>query len=52
MVEMTLFLPQDQATHLEEAAQGYGLTVGQMVRCLIFDFTSWRQSAGSLPRSN
>jgi hypothetical protein len=46
MVEMTLFLPQDQAQHLEEAAESCGMTVGQMVRRVIRDFTSRRHIAG------
>ena len=40
IVEMTLLLPQDQANRLAAAAQGSGLTVAQVLRRLIRDFTS------------
>ncbi len=44
-VEMTLLLSQDQAATLEEAAHDRGLTVGQMLRRLVADFTSQYQVA-------
>jgi hypothetical protein len=38
-VEMTVFLTQDQAAALETMAQAQGLTVGQVIRRLVRDFT-------------
>jgi hypothetical protein len=38
VVEMTVFLPQEEARYLEKAARASGLTVGQMVRLIIRDF--------------
>jgi hypothetical protein len=40
LVEMTLLLPQEQVATLEEAAHDRGLTIGQMIRRLVRDFTS------------
>jgi hypothetical protein len=39
LVEVQLFLPREQAAALEEAAHLRGLTVGQVIRRLIHDFT-------------
>jgi hypothetical protein len=39
LVEMMVLLPQDQAMALEAAAHGEGLTVGQLVRRLVRQFT-------------
>jgi hypothetical protein len=44
-VELMLVLPRDQAATLEEAAHDRGLTVGQMIRRLVADFTSRHQVA-------
>ncbi len=46
LVEMLVLVPQEQADTLEAAAQVRGLTVGQMVRRLIGDFTSRNRMAG------
>jgi hypothetical protein len=46
LVEMMLLLPQEQATTLEAAAQDRGLTIGQMIRRLIRDFTARQRLAG------
>jgi hypothetical protein len=39
MMELSLLLPSVQARALLAAAHGRGLTVGQMIRRLIHDFT-------------
>src|SRR5262249_3870724 len=44
-VELMLLLTRDQAATLEEAAHDRGLTVGQMLRHLVADFTSRHQVA-------
>jgi hypothetical protein len=44
-VELMLLLSRDQAATLEEAAHDRGLTVGQMLRHLVADFTSRHQAA-------
>jgi hypothetical protein len=45
-VELLLLLPQEQARALEAAARQQGLTVGQMVRRLVREFTSGWQRTG------
>jgi hypothetical protein len=42
MVEVSLLLPMSQATALVTAAQGWGLTAGEVLRRLIRDFTERR----------
>jgi hypothetical protein len=44
-IELMLALPCEQVRTLEEAAHDRGLTVGQMIRRLISDFTSRHQVA-------
>jgi hypothetical protein len=44
-IELTVFLSSEQAATLEEAARGRGLTIGQMIRRLVSDFTSQYQVA-------
>ena len=39
LVELLLLLPSAQVAHLETAAQERGLTVGQMLRRIVRDFT-------------
>ncbi len=39
LVELMLLLPSVQAAHLEAAAHERGLTVGQMLRRIVRDFT-------------
>jgi hypothetical protein len=44
-IELMVFLPPEQVATLEEAARDRGLTVGQMIRRLVSDFTSQYQVA-------
>jgi hypothetical protein len=46
MAEVALLLPSRQAAELERVAQRYGLTVGQLMRCVIRDYLA---SEGCLP---
>ena len=43
LVELLLLLPRHQAAKLEQAAHEHRLTVGQLVRRLIQDFTDRRR---------